>query len=150
MKVLKETSNSLVTPQNNSLLLSVFSYLNDYHLCWEINQIFDINLVRYDDFSFVDHATGTKSFSVYGYESEIDKRHFILIANKSFNGPLVVELPKVDYFFWVSGYVDAQDEQLFSQRIKNIQCVLTTINTYNNGLSAKCKRSLKEVFTHFE
>ena len=96
----KQTSvhESIVIPQNKHLLLSIFSYLNDYHLCWEINQKFDINLSRLSDLRIIDHEIGVKIFSVYSYFSETNKRNYTLISNKSGNGPLVKELPKVDFF----------------------------------------------------
>lgn len=141
---------SIVAPKYKTMYLSIFSYLNDYHLCWEINQKFDINLTRYEDFAIVDKEFGVKQFSVYGYTSEVDKRRYILISNKSDNGPLVIELPKVDYFFRVTGCLDGDDERFFSSQFRSIDSVITTVNARMHHLTAKGRRSLNEIFENFE
>jgi hypothetical protein len=150
MKKQVKTYESIVAPQQKTMLLSVFSYLNDYHLCWEINQKFNINLTRYDDFTLIDHDLGVRKYSVYAYESEIEKRTYILISNKSDNGPMVAELAKVDYLFRVTGYIDSNDEHYFTSQFRTIDSVLTTMNTSKYALPAKVKRVLNEIFANFE
>jgi len=136
----------LEAPEQDFLMYSIFSYLNDYHLCWEINQKFGIRLSRCNDYVIDRQKTSERAFSVYHFFSQEERRTYLLVSNKSEYGPLMLDLPKVDYFFRISGLIEGIDEKEVFSKFRKIENVMMTMNAENHSLNKKGKEQLINIF----
>ena len=92
-------------------LWGIISNAKGYRLAWEINQIFNINLLKRPDINIDFINQDNLSITNFKYEKENSK--LILLTNKdqrnqSMTTYLLPELHRFDYLFWVKTY-DAFD-----------------------------------------
>jgi hypothetical protein len=90
-------------------LIGITSHENDYHLCWKINQILDLRLVRLEDLHiFNSKFKISQDYSLYHYSNEDSMAEYHLISNRCENGFLLEELRNIDFLLKISGDMDEQ------------------------------------------
>jgi len=135
-------------------LIAIHSNLEDYAITYAINSICGLYLKRMK----IDlHLNENMSFSVFDWDDKINDVYWTLISNKceieeeipsvglfgnnisTRTDHLVKERKEVDYFL----KVDVADENVFSQKIKDINKISKVITAYPlDTQNLKSKRNL--------
>jgi hypothetical protein len=84
-------------------VFGVSSAFADYRLAWELNQCFDLNLIKSNEVFEIrpNKAKELIAFRFFSYFDEECLTRFYLIKNKQESGPFQAEHPMIDYFFVV-------------------------------------------------
>ena len=101
MDMAKVKKYDLVLEDDTTLeVYGISSPFADYRLAWELNQHFDMNLVKQHDAFEIRHPK-TKQVQEFRYFSFFDEEvlaRFYLIKNKQESGTFHIERPMIDYF----------------------------------------------------
>jgi hypothetical protein len=85
-------------------LAGISSAENDYRLCWLLNQVLGINLVKTANLEiFHKRLDGQQAFSQFEYFDEETLLQYRLISNRSINGYLLEEMTNLDYILQITG-----------------------------------------------
>lgn len=102
-------------------LLSISSQLKDYRLAFFINDTLDLDLKKYEDFSF----NGKKgSYSWYFDTEGIKSSSFYLFSNNHEEGKLIPSPKGIDFFLLVKDVTDNHHLDNLASSIRRIPGVL--------------------------
>lgn len=108
-------------------VIGIICAFKDYRLCFEINQLLDINLQRVNDLELTLEKKGsTGLFSLYQYSS-IDNEQFFLISNKGNNTWFVPEQKHIDYFMMIRNRAFFTELNTLMKKLKNIPLINSII-----------------------
>ena len=108
-------------------LIGISCHSKDYRLCWELNKILNIDLIRTKDYD-ISKKNEKSSFSFYEFIDESNYLEYFFISNRSKNGFLIPEQKKVDYFLMLRGNTsDAHTKEIIG-KINGLSLVLTSFN----------------------
>lgn len=102
-------------------LWGINSNLEDYRLCWFINDTLQWKMRRIEDINFYNPKIKVvQSFSAYKYENEIDFYDAELIQNKRAGNYLLPEMKNFDYVFLLKGELEYFDIAAFEYQLSQI------------------------------
>lgn len=102
-------------------LICIISSLKDYRLCWAINRLLNIALVRQEDFKVTNEKKQVEAyFNLFQYADEINCLQYSLLANKSAGVYLLPELKRADYLLMLRGDESENAKTESLQQLKNL------------------------------
>ncbi|MCB9034472.1 MAG: IPExxxVDY family protein [Chitinophagales bacterium] len=102
-------------------LWGINSNLEDYRLCWYINETLYWKMKRINDVNFYNPKSKTvQYYSAYKFENEIDFYDAELIQNKRAGNYLLPEMKSFDYVFLLKGELAYFDTDAFEQQLSQI------------------------------
>ncbi len=117
-------------------LIGISSHTRDYRLCWEINKLLKIDLVKGNDLE-ISKKNEITSCSFYEFIDEDNYLEYYLIANLGDNGYLVKEQNTVDFFLMMKGNISDNLIANIILKINTLSLVLTSFNFDPNQLKSK-------------
>ena len=99
------------------ILIGIVSNEKDYRLCFDLNKLLEINLLKGDDLELKSKNQESSFFTVSSYANE-DGNKMIVISNKSGGKFLVSELKQWDYFFMIKSFIRETEKLKIIERIK--------------------------------
>ena len=117
-------------------LLGISCHAKDYRLCWELNKVLNVDLIRTTDFE-ISKKSEAISFSFYEFIDETNYLEYFLISNRAKNGFLIPEQKKVDFFLMVRGNIMESLTKEIIGKINSLSLVLTSFNIDPNQLKSK-------------
>lgn len=95
----KQTFTLDFKPDFDFPVIAIFSSIREHKLCFQINQVLGISMVRQQDLELkLDKKGSTGQFAHFFYLSE-DNEEFYLVANRGSNGQFIPEMKVANYFF---------------------------------------------------
>lgn len=111
---------------NEAFVLAISCHQNSIKLAWEINRALDCDLVAVEELEenlyFIKQLSGQAYFR---WVEPSDRVTFHLISNLGDEKLLVPSQKQIDYFFVITGIFKELDFETGTNKIKNIQNVLT-------------------------
>ncbi len=109
-------------------LLSIVSNLKDYSLCFHINSVLKLDLVKYDDLIF-DFSSGPEmSFSWYYYHDPKSSTAYYLMGNKSEGSLLLSSQKTMDYFLLIKDVLNDDIARNYANSLRKISGVSAIFN----------------------
>ena len=102
--------------------LTVFginSHVKDYNLCWHINKILDLGLVKKKGAK----TSEKESFSCF--EFMLEEQKILLVQNKSKKGYLLSERKKIDYFLMFEPAINLDYRKEFLLKLSESSKILS-------------------------
>ncbi len=113
-------------------LIGISCHLRDYRLCFELNRLLDINLVRADQGA----ETGSGEFAVFHDRCEETRTEIRLIVNRGDSGFLIPEKRQADYLLMLRDNARWESDELM-EMLKSHQQILTAFEIDPEGLKSK-------------
>jgi len=107
-------------------VLAIVSNLKDYSLCFHINNVLKLDLVKYDDLFFDLSTDVEKSFSWYYYQDSKTGTTYYLIGNKSEGSILLPTHKTVDYFILIKDFVRNDVSQILTNSLRTVPYISTS------------------------
>lgn len=117
-------------------LIGISCHTKDYRLCWELNKILHIDLIRTADYE-INKKSEKSSFSFYEFIDDANYLEYFLISNRGKNGFLIPEQKKVDFLLMIRGSISESQTKDFIGKINSLSLVLTSFNIDPNQLKSK-------------
>jgi len=108
--------------------------LNDYHFCWALNEVLNLNLTRIEDITIDDSSLHT--FSVFQDNTSNPLLSYSLLSLKTENGMLMKDLTGFDFLLCVDGKINKKEIDKLITLIANIKNVLLITNLENKKTKA--------------
>lgn len=138
----KKSKNIISSISFNFDIWGINSALEDYRLCWLLNEVLGWQLKRVEDIEF--YQTKEKkylNFSAYKYANDLDYYTIEIIKNKYNGNVLLPEMKNFDFIFLFQGeddYFDKDEITNILKEIKGIQSIfeinIETIKSKHNLL----------------
>lgn len=112
------------TTSDDFLLWGLLSGYGGHKICWEINKVIKLHMVRQEDICLERRPEANNAyFSFYQFDDEANGLVYDLIGNKS-NGEFYMrELKNFDFLLMVRGELDFMEVQPFTQSLKRLPSV---------------------------
>ena len=122
MRVAKKQSFTLdFTPDLDFTVIAIFSSLRDFKLCFQLNNLLGLSMVRQPDLELIlDKKGSTGMFTRFFFLSE-DEEEFYLIANRGSNGHFIPEVKHADYFLVIKNRGRYTSESVVLRQIQSIR-----------------------------
>ncbi len=149
-KILKKIVHQEI-PAIDYSFFCIYTSLDDYRLCWSINNILNRHLTKTNDYISEDTKIQLTHFSVY---KELDKDtdlQYILLANKSNKTVLIPELQTFDFIFCISSLFSETDAQKLIdtiKEIKNVQLVVELSKIKHKPITDLQLTNIMEILNH--
>lgn len=141
----------ILEPDYDFVLIGISSHEKDYRICWELNNILNIDLTKIEPLEIKGKKQLTPShFSCFTFADEENFLEYFVLSNMSEaklltskgntlfkndsdtdesteNEWLVPEYKQMDYFYIIKGEVNKNEEEEIIKKIKEINAVLTTV-----------------------
>lgn len=117
-------------------LIGISCHAKDYRLCYELNKILEIDLVRGEDLD-IDSKNTKANYALYDYIDEENFIDYYLISNRSNKGYLIPEHKSTDFFLLLKGASNDDIIENIINKISEIQLVLTSFQIDVNSLKSK-------------
>lgn len=124
-----------VDPDPEVILIGISSHVNDYRLCWALNQALGINLARRESDITGQGPERMASFSAFDHVDPGTEARYLLVNNHSGEGVLMKEHRHVDYFLVVDQRAPITTGELIDL-VRGTEFVLTAF-----ALDARNERS---------
>ena len=125
----------------NFVLIGISSHEKDYRICWALNNILKLDLVKIAPLEIKDKKQDkTSYFSLFEYLIPDEFMEYFIIANQSEKGVLIAEQKNMDYFFIIRGEIDEDKVTEIIKKIKDLSIVQTAVRIDLSTL--KCKQNL--------
>lgn len=128
-------------------LLALATSEKDYRVCWFLNKVLHFSLIKVKDIEL--HIKNKKKityFSHYQYTSDIDKRNYSLIFNKSLGEYLIPEVKEADCFLKIDGYITQDEIENLLATIKELNIIQAIFKLDINTLKSKQNLILDEYY----
>ncbi len=122
----KQTFTLDFVPDFDFIVIGIFSAYRDYRVCFELNRILHLNMIRQDDLEVKLEKKGSSGSFPWFFQLNDDEEEYYLVANKGNHGFLIPELRQTDYFLVVknpSRYTTAAD---LESRIRFVAIISST------------------------
>jgi hypothetical protein len=113
-------------------LVGISCHLRDYRLCWTLNKMLDINLVRTEEGAVTEHG----NFTMYQDKSEDIRTEITLLVNRSNNGWFIPEQRQADYLLLLRDNALWSIDELL-QMLRDHAQILTAYAIDPNALKSK-------------
>ncbi len=117
-------------------LIGISCHAKDYRLCYELNKILEIDLVRGEDLD-IDSKNSKANYALYDYVDEENFIDYYLISNRSNKGFLIPEHKSTDFFLLLKGASNDDIIETIINKIGEIQLVLTSFQIDVTKLKSK-------------
>lgn len=117
--MVKKKRKIVVEPFDDIKIVGVCTHLEDYKLAWHINNLLNINLVKYDDIYNEDDL----AFSFYLYDGGENCNTFNLVEISNEGGRWVSFTPPTDYLIVIRNYINDENLADLLNKIKHIEGV---------------------------
>lgn len=117
-------------------LIGISCHAKDYRLCYELNKILEIDLVRGEDLD-IDSKNSKANYALYDYIDEENFIDYYLLSNRSNKGFLIPEHKSTDFFLLLKGASNSDIIENIINKISEIQLVLTSFQIDVNTLKSK-------------
>jgi hypothetical protein len=117
-------------------LIAISCHHKDYRLCFELNKLLEIDLVRDNDL-IINKQKENASFSFSLFIDDENHREYYLISNKGDKGYLIPEQKTADFFVLIKGAIDETDEGELVDQIKELDIVLAAYGVEVSSLKSK-------------
>ncbi|MGE0561338.1 MAG: IPExxxVDY family protein [Flavobacteriales bacterium] len=117
-------------------LIGISCHAKDYRLCYELNKILEIDLVRGEDLD-IDSKSSKANYALYDYIDEENFIDYYLLSNRSNKGFLIPEHKSTDFFLLLKGASNNDIIENIINKISEIQLVLTSFQIDVNTLKSK-------------
>ncbi|MCB9174641.1 MAG: IPExxxVDY family protein [Flavobacteriales bacterium] len=117
-------------------LIGISCHAKDYRLCYELNKILEIDLVRGEDLD-IDSKNTKANYALYDYIDEENFIDYYLISNRSNKGFLIPEHKSTDFFLLLKGASNDDIIENIINKISEIELVLTSFQIDVNSLKSK-------------
>lgn len=119
-------------------LIGISCHEKDYRLCWNINQVLNIQLAKIDSLEIYTPKEKSKGFfSLFFYEDEENQCAYYLLSNRSQYGIVIPEQKQTDFFIIIKGSFFENDKTALMEELKKISIILTSFEINPNGLKSK-------------
>jgi len=109
-------------------MLAIGSHLKDYALCYHINLVLDLDLIKYDDLIPNYLSNNESAFSWYFFVDDISKTSYYLIANKCSSGILLPSQKTTDYFFIIKNPVNDSFVKNIAAKLRNVKNITAVLD----------------------
>jgi hypothetical protein len=115
-------------------LVGIVSQLKDYTLAYHINKEVDIDLKKFNDFSFIDKSEKFNDYSWYYFYNNHLMAKVFMISNKSKSSKLIPSKKEIDYFLLIKDFPDIAFVNETIQLIRKIPNVMAVFNLDLNSI----------------
>ena len=109
----------VVEPFDDIKIIGVCTHIEDYKLAWHINNLLNINLVKYDDIINEDEL----AFSYYLYDGGENCNTYNLVEIANAEGRWVSFFPPTDYLFIIRNFINDDSLNQLLGKIRQIDGV---------------------------
>ena len=117
--MVKKKRKIVVEPFDDIKIVGVCTHLEDYKLAWHINNLLNINLIKYDDIYNEDDL----AFSFYLYDGGENCNTFNLVEIVNSEGRWVNFSPATDYLIVIRNFINDENLAKILEKIKSIESV---------------------------
>ncbi len=133
---MKNLTLSLDDCDDDFSLIGISTSLKGYKLCWEINNLLNFNLIRYDDIELIKKDMSIH-FAVYKYEIEEDFTSFYLISNNNKNINLLPERKEADFLLMIKEPISNDEINSYIKKLRNINNIQIAFNIIPETLKSR-------------
>lgn len=106
-------------------LAGISSALKEYQLAWQINGLFNWQLMKVDDLQGLKRSD---AFALYFYNDELDKRKIHLISNLNKGKYFLTELKQADFLLRIEGSPSKKEWSDWLKELKKMDGVQTVFS----------------------
>ena len=117
--MVKKKRKIVVEPFDDIKIIGICTHLEDYKLAWNINELLNINLVKYSDIINEDGL----EFSFYLYDGGENCNTFNLVEIVNSEGRWVNFSPATDYLIVIRNFINDENLAKILEKIKHIEGV---------------------------
>ena len=114
-------------------IICICSHLKEYKLVWNINNKFEYNFRKIEDFNYENDGKSC-NFSMFHYFDSTENVDFYLITNKKDNDNIFPSLSQVDYLLLIKNQDKSLKIKSIIKNISDIKNVLTVFKAEENKL----------------
>ena len=115
----KKKQKIVVEPFDDIKIIGICTHLEDYKLAWHINNLLNINLVKYSDIVNEDGI----EFSFYLYDGGENCNTFNLVEIANADGRWVKFNPPTDYLIVIRNFINDENLMVILDKIKHVEGV---------------------------
>ena len=116
--------------------------VNDYKMCWLINDVLGLQLKRVEDIALEENSL--QKYSCFRENSEPSISHF-LISLKNEKGSITKDLQQFDYVFGIQGNLDKMSDENYINLIADISNVVYVSKMQNGTKQFELLRYIMEL-----
>ena len=105
--------------------IAISSHLKDFKLCWNLNNILKIDLLKKLDFAYTAKKGSVENYSFYFYHNEDLRLTYFLLSNKKNNSQIIEKMPETDYILLINPQLIQDEITLIIQNLKKTTNILT-------------------------
>lgn len=118
--MVKRKKKIVVEPFDDIKIVGICTHIEDYKLAWHINNILNINLVKYSDIVNEDGL----GFSFYLFDGGENCNTYNLVEIANADGRWVSFFPPTDYLLIIRNFIHDENLQTLLTNIKHIEGVV--------------------------
>jgi len=115
-------------------VIGICSHLKDYKLCWNLNKVLNIDLLKIDDFSFNRKNAEGEKYSFYYFYDQNSRNDIFLISNKKNNSSLLEKIPEADFLLMIKGFCSEKKVEELISALKKTNNILTAFSVNMNKI----------------
>lgn len=142
----KQTKNRIDVIDFNFYIWGIHSPMEDYRLCWLLNNMLQWNFRRVDDLEIYNEYNMLMSFHTYKHENKEDLYSIELIENKHDGFVLLPELRNFDYLFLFQGEEDYFDKDEITVILKQLQGIQSIFEIDIAQIKSKYKLLVRHLY----
>ena len=117
--MVKKKKKIVVEPFDDIKIVGICTHIEDYKLAWHINNLLNINLVKYSDIINEDEL----AFSFYLFDGGENCNTYNLVEIANADGRWVSFFPPTDYLLVIRNFIHDENLQALLTNIKHIEGV---------------------------
>lgn len=117
-------------------LIGISCHSKDYRLCWELNKLFFIDMIRNADLE-INKKDKISAFSFYEFIDDANYLEYYLISNRGNSGYIIPEQKYMDFFLMIKGNISDNHTKECIAQINSLSLVLTSFSLDPNKLKSK-------------
>jgi hypothetical protein len=123
----KQTFTLDFVPDYDFIVIGIYCAYRDYRVCFELNRVLNLGLVRKDDLQIHLEKKGSSGEFSWFFQLNDDEEEYYLVSNKGTHGYFIPELKPTDYFLVIknpSRYTQPED---LERRIRFVAIISSTV-----------------------
>lgn len=122
--MVRRKNKIVVEPFDDIRIIGINSHLEDYKLAWHINNVLNINLIKYSDIVNEDG----QAFSFYLYDGGENSNTFNLVGLVNEEAKWIKLPLPTDYLIVIRNFITEDSYQAITSKIKQIPGVILVYN----------------------
>ncbi|MCQ2322786.1 MAG: IPExxxVDY family protein [Bacteroidales bacterium] len=122
--MVRRKNKIVVEPFDDIRIIGINSHLEDYKLAWHINNVLNINLIKYSDIVNEDG----QAFSFYLYDGGENSNAFNLVGLVNEEAKWIKLPLPTDYLIVIRNFITEDSYQAITSKIKQIPGVILVYN----------------------